>query len=396
MGTGEYSLIKQAYTAYRNGRYRDAIVILESRSLQSGSSYTSFLLALCYLHADKIGKAESVIRRVKVSHPDYLPVLYLEAFLVLKSAADRDSAMQRYVALLDRFPNDKLLKKAFKRISDSDNFQEFQRKARLKDFVPVPRPGPLRTRKKSRRYITKTSSKIIFTSLLLVVFSIPVTFSIYYWNSIADFFVSFTSLEPGNINEKKSFSKDRNIMEMVTLDGAHYDIIEKYSKKKTNEFYYSSETLKKDFNRAKKLIKEEEFNNALVLLNKINASNVHHRVKDRIEFLRDFILDIEDRPVSGYDFERVNDKPYLYQGIKIHWKGKIANLKEKEDHITCNLMVNYTDSHRFSGIAELYSEKKSGDIENGQQVEVIASFVDTVGKENRIYLVADSIKIIGE
>ncbi len=388
MGAGEYSLVKQAYTAYRNGRYRDAIVILESRSLQSGSTYASFLLALSYLHADMIGKAESIIRRVKISHPDYLPVLYLEAFLVLKSAADRDSALQRYVALLDRFPGDKTLKRSFKRISESDNFQDFQRKARLKDFVPVSGPGPLQVKRRPHPRAAKRPTGLFLTVIILFLLSIPVIPAIMYWNSIVEYINSHIHTYHGN-GENSLSGENRNMMEMVTLDGAHYDVIEKYSKEKTPEFYYSSESLKHDFNRAKSLIKEEKYNRAMLILNKINASNVHHRVKDRIEFLRNFILDVEDRPVSEYDFNSVNEKPYLYQGIKVRWKGKIANLKKKKDHATCNLMVNYSSGHRFDGIAEVYSKNFPAGVKNGQQVAVLATFVNTVGKDNRIYLVAE-------
>ncbi len=394
MDSGDYSLVKQAYSAYTDSRYGDAIVILENNALRTGNSYMLFLLSVCYLHEDKIGKAETIIRKLKLSDPAYAPVLYLEAFLVMKSAGDRESAMYRYIELLQRFPSDSVLKKSFKRIQAATDFQAFQRKARLRDFVPVPKPKCIRISRKRVSVKHKTNRKFIYLPLLIIFIVLIIISGIIYHKDITQYITSI--VKSIGISTKEQPQDGTDVMDMVTLDGAHYDIIEKYNRDKTPEFYYSSESLKRDFKRAKEMIKAGHYNDALVILNRINASNVHHRVKDRIEFLRNFVLDIDDRPVSGYTYERLIEKPHLYRGVKIQWKGKVANLKKKNDHIVCNLLIDYKNSHRFSGVAELYAKKYPGAIENGNMVEAVATFVNTMGEDNRIYLVAENITIISE
>lgn len=394
MDSGDYSLVKQAYSAYAESRYGDAIVILENRALPSGNSYVLFLLSICYLHEDKIGKAENIIRKLKLSDPAFVPVLYLEAFLVMKSAGDRESAMYRYVELLQKFPSDRVLKKSFNRIQSAADFPAFQREARLRDFVPVPKPKRIRNKKKRVAVQHRKNRKLIYLPLLVIFLVLMVVPGILYHQDITRYINS--NLKSVGISTKEQPQHGRDVMDMVTLDGAHYDIIEKYNRNKTTEFYYSSESLKRDFKRAKEMIKTEQYNDALVILNRINASNVHHRVKDRIEFLRNFVLDIDDRPVSGYTYESLIEKPHLYRGVKIQWKGKVANLNKKNDHIVCNLLIDYKNSHRFSGVVELYAKKYPGAIENGNMVETVATFVNAMGEDNRIYLVAENITIISE
>jgi len=394
VASGEYPLIKEAYTAYTENRYNDAIVILENTALRSGSSYMLFLLSVCYLHEDKIGKAENIIRKVKLSHPSYMPVQYLEAFLVMKSAGDRESAMYRYIELLEKYPMDRVLKRSFKKIQATTDFHKFQREARLRNFVPVPKPGRIRLSKKIDHDSRKTNLKHLYLPLFAIIIVIAVV-------SVLIFSQNIIPRITKNINLKKFIPAEqvqpaKNVMDMVTLDGAHYDIIEKYNRNKTTEFYYSSDSLKKDFKRAKEMIKEGNYNDALIILNRIHSSNIHHRVKNRIEFLRNFVLDIEDREISGYTYKQINEKPHLYRGIKVRWKGKVANLKKKNDHIACNLLIDYKTSHRFTGVAELYSKQYPDTIENGNMVELVATFVNTMGEDNRIYLVAENIKIVSE
>lgn len=394
MDSGDYSLVKQAYTAYAENRYGDAIVILENSALRSGNSYMLFLLSVCYLHEDKIGKAENIIRKLKLSDPAYVPVLYLEAFLVMKSAGDRESAMYRYVELLQKYPSDRVLKKSFKRIQAATDFQAFQRKARLRDFVPVPKLKRVRIARKRVSVKHKTNRKFKYLPLSVIFILLIILPGILYHQNITQYLISIVKLI--GINEKEQPQHGKDVMDMVTLSGEHYDIIEKYNRNKTPEFYYSSERLKQDFKRAKEMIKTGHYNDALIILNRINASNVHHRVKDRIEFLRKFVLEIDDRPVSGYTYERLNEKPHLYRGVKIQWKGKVANLKKKNDHIVCNLLIDYKNSHRFSGVVELYAKKYPGEIENGNMIETVATFVNAMGEDNRMYLVAENITIISE
>jgi hypothetical protein len=168
-------------------------------------------------------------------------------------------------------------------------------------------------------------------------------------------------------------------------------LIDKILKSKPLIFYYSNDEVINDFRKAKILIKNEKYNDALIIINKIANSNANYRVKERNEFLQKYISNVEYKNYSPIPVEKVLQKSYLYKGSFVQWKGKIANLKSSENKLQFNLLIDYTKEDKFSGVIDVFYGKENKDIKNGDIVTLEGVFINTIGNSNRIYLAADRI-----
>ena len=367
--------VKEAYNSFKKKRYSDVIILLERLiSSRLRDPYPYFLLSLSYLLTNRFSEADLMLKKIKMIDPEFLPGHQLESFIILKSAASFEIVLSKYIDILEKYPNDKYLNRALNALRREKDFSRFQSNARLKDFVYLPKRGKRRLvaikEEERKRYLTKI---VVFTVIALVLITIIAAIT----------YLSF-------IQKTKEY-RNKDQIDLIYLDGSRYDLIDKIKKEKTPIFYYSNEEVLRDFNKAKHLIKKDEYNRALILLNKILNSNANFRVKERVEFLRKFILNVEDRKYSIISFREVSQKPYLYRGLFIKWKGRVANLKRKDHRLLLNLLVDYKKNDIFTGIIDVYSEKYPNGIKNGDIVEVDAVFVYTIGGDNRMYLVAKNI-----
>ncbi|MDY6935409.1 MAG: hypothetical protein SVZ03_14435 [Spirochaetota bacterium] len=369
-------IIQEAYNLFKKKRYRDVISLLTSEvsSNKTQSPYLLFLLALSYLLTSQYDKTDLMVKRIKMIDPDYLPSHQLESFIHLKSAADLNLALARYIELVEKYSKDKYLNRALNALRKADDFNEFQKDALLGDFVYIPKPskGFWLSSKWRGKGQFHTRIFILMIGILSIVIILPI--AIYF-----------------PLRQEKNFKDNTTQVDHVYLNGMRYDLIDKIKKKKTPVFYYSNDEVIRDFNKAKRLIKGNDYNRALILLNKIQNSNSNFSVKERVEFLRKFILNVEDRESSDIPFIKISDKPYLYKGIFVRWKGRVANIKKKGSKLLFNLLIDYEKGDIFSGIIDVYSEKFPAGIHNGDEVEIEAVFVNTIGDDNRMYLVANDI-----
>jgi hypothetical protein len=90
----------------------------------------------------------------------------------------------------------------------------------------------------------------------------------------------------------------------------------------------------------------------------------------------------------------VVQRPYLYRGVLVKWKGRIANLKRKDNKMFFNLLVDYEKDDIFAGVIDVYSEKDYDGFQNSDIVELRAAFINTIGSDNRLYLVANELRKI--
>ena len=371
----DYVLVKEAYRSYRRKKYRDAIVLLE-KVIDSGirHPYPYVLIALAYLLADQFQKADSMLKRIRMIDPEYRPYIHLELFLALKSSAHHESVLVRYVDALNRFPDDKQIMKSLKIIRDVDDFLRLQKEARLSDFMRIPKP--LR-----HDFIDGAPWEASYLWIAIpvgIIFLVLLAIMLYrYGLPRAHFFTSVRKTAGVNIDQ-------------IHLGPARYDLFEKMSRQRTKVFYYSNESIENDFSRAKKLIKREKYNSALLLLNKLNNSNVNMMVKERVDFLIKFVMDVEEREFESRPYKEIAQDPPLYQGVAVQWRGRVANLRRKGDSVLFDLLVDYRERDIFSGVSDVYAE---GDwsIANGDVVDVKAILTHVIGSDKRLYLVAKEI-----
>lgn len=388
------TILKEAYKAFRKKRFTEAIVLLEKAiSHRPSDSYPYFLLCVSYLLINKFNDAERLIKKTRTVDPNYLPLIQLESFLLLKSTSNIHSVIADYIDKLDRYPNDKHIKRALGNLREVKDFNSFQKTAKLNSYVLIPKPKssnlkklrPLHriNEKPIKRNNYSTSPKIKYIKTILIIFSICLIFII-----LGISFYYFYYINPIINKEKKNSIIPTD---SINIDVIQYDLIDKIIKNKPPVFYYSSDELLNDFNKAKYLIKNEKYNDAMMLINKIDNSNANFRVKERNEFLRKYILNIEYKTYSEIPVENVFQKPYLYRGMFLKWNGKITNLKRKENKTSFNLLVNYKKDDMFSGIIDVYSEKDQKDINNGDIIMLEGVLINTINN-NRLYIVADEIK----
>jgi len=362
-------ITKEAYKAFKKGSYIVVIQLLEKNINISNNPYDYFLLILSYLFTDKLMQAESALRKALRQHPAFLPLLEIQAFLLLKAAKSKDEACTGYIDILKVSPGNKQITSIITKIQESADFEQFQKKAKVKDFIRVKPPKKIKVvsdRVKRHAIHLKT------IALVLAAFAVMISGIVFFPSPLAKLIQE--KIELLFTNRSLQTADD---LSQISLDGMHYDIIDKIQKVQTPEFYTTNEACIQDFNRAKWLIKEGKENDAMMLLNKIDASNANFRVKERVAFLKDFINRNKERTVAIYSYREVIQKPYLYKGINVKWQGKVANYKKKNG-ISFQLLVNYSEN-KFDGIVEVYAPFKVESLDNGAIVTVEGIITNIIG-----------------
>jgi hypothetical protein len=383
-------LVKEAFRSFKKKRYRDTAIILE-KAVSSGvkEPYAFFLLALSYLFTDRLHRVDETLRRVRIADPNFLPGVQMDLFLGLKSAEDAGVALSRYMDGLQRFPKDRLIQRAVRALQGASDFGSFQRRARLQDFVYIPRPG---AEARSRTFTPVIRPRSAGPSRRWVLLAVLVPAAIL---CIVYFFLPEIRSGLARLAVRKEVRRvDFSKIDMISLDGGRYDLIDRIGRERTAVFYYSNEEVLGDFQKARSLLKGEKQHEALVLINRLLNSNANFTVKERAMFLREFLMALEERQESPITFTDAAGSPYLYKGAVVRWRGRVANLKRKDGKMLFHLLVDYSEKNRFAGVAEVYSGKDYAGVSNGSDVETRAVFNSTLGSDDRIYLVAEDVKIV--
>ena len=132
----------EAYNAYRKKRYSEAAILLEKASeIQRNDPYVYFLLAVSYLYSNRFDRADSAMNILKRTDSEYMPGLELDAYVRLKSVNSLEEALAVYLDLIATYPRYSPFTKYLNIIRKSSSFPEFQKNARLNEFVHVPSPS---------------------------------------------------------------------------------------------------------------------------------------------------------------------------------------------------------------------------------------------------------------
>ncbi len=397
-----YQYIKEAYNLIKKERYANAVVTLE-HIIQSGLTdpYPLLLLSISYLHLDKFGKADTLIKRLEHNYPEFNPGVELRAFLKLKSSPSMETALSDALEYIDRYPENEQFLKTRKDISYCDNFKEFQKEAKLLDYVTVTKPphhlkkfkinsSNYSHREKRRgfsdEYDTVDNLKIkrsipILKIITIMSAAIMVTTGVYFFYDK----ILKTAVE-------KKLSKKHTTIDRVTISGNDFDLIKKYNIKKKPVYYYSAHKMKQDFVKSRKFLKEGKYNKALYLLNSLFNSNISYAVKEKVEFLIRFAAESEHRTYQMIEYGKIIKKPYLYRGFALSVQGRVANLKNIKENQYFTLLIDYKNKKVLSGIAEIYNREKVK-ISNGDWVIVKGIFISTIGVSNKGYITAKKITI---
>ncbi len=394
-----YRLLKEAYGLYRRKEYNKAIAILEKAAkMEWEDPYPSFLLAVSYLYADRFDMADKIIKQIAVKYPKYPPSIQLQAFLKFKSLMSVEEAISVYLDYYDAFPRDHYIQKALRNIRSAHDFAKFQKSARLTDFVHVESP-PGHLKKKFRKWtgrdgsrgVAGVSDKYEKERKYLLGFKISIfVYSILVAGGLILFFLNTSMIKKLFRISPESTHKTSEI-DMVELGGSSYDMIQMITVTRTLEFYSTSKSIVDDFNASKRLIKQEKYNEALMILNTLNNSNAGFRVKEKVDFLIKYVMNIRHRVFERIPIEVMLKKPHLYRGFSLKFEGKVANFKKGDNSQEFALLVDYRERDRFSGIADVFSDLGTVGLQNGDLLLFEGIFMSSIGTVNRIQLNAKSI-----
>ena len=148
-----------------------------------------------------------------------------------------------------------------------------------------------------------------------------------------------------------------------------------------------------DFHKAKMLIKNGETNKGLLILNKINNSNINYIAKENVEFIIKFATTLDNRKYANIDYNKIINKSYLHRGFAVKWSGKTANLYVKNGHMYFSLLIDYKKKDIFKGVAEIFSDKIYPQIKNGDIITVEGIFTDSIGDKKKIHLVVNNLTL---
>ena len=379
-----YYLVKDAYRSFRSRKYGEACVILEQAVLSNPSDpYPYFLLAVAYLFCDKFDKSAEVTADIHFQYSGYAPIVQLEAFLNMKGSPSFEAALAYYINKIEEYPADRMLKKGAALVRAVSDFKALQKEARLEDFVKIGPPpknlGAAAAAKETRlaanrkkRYasgLSRPRNKSFFKK-------IPVwaktCFAVFCIAAIALFFV----LKKYHGAIFPVSTEDTRIVDETEISGPPGSLMLPGGSVKAKELYVSTESLIKDYNKARHLIKSSEHNQALLILNRISESNAAFMVKEKVNFLISFIINSDERKYDAVPIGTVSKNVWLYRGYGVDWQGRVANLKMLNASRSFTLLVDYKGKDVFSGTAGVFYGYDKPDIENGDMVRLKGVFMN--------------------
>jgi len=396
-----YRLIRDAYRSLDRKKFQEAILVLEKvLSSGAGDIYVLLLLSVAYLHTDQFGKLARFITKMREMNRSYMPLIQLEAFLKLKSAASKEEALKVYIDLMAKYPADPHIHRGRGLVSGAADFRDFQKNARLQDFVSIPAPP---------RSLKKTAIKSVYTGMLdrrgvriirdrhfpwrrigLVMLATALAVSLVMfgvWLFTGPGFLA------GAVRRAGLSRADYSGIDRVTLGGTEYDLVKNMAPERVPVYYQSVRDMTADFNRARTLIKAGQHNDAILLLNDLYNSNVNFVVKEKVAFLIKFVTDLEDRDYSEVPYANVEKNRYRYRGFAVRWKGRIGKIKQRGGSQVFTMSID-APGDKSGGAADVYSPGVMPGLSDGTRVQLDGVIMDFIGKEKRAYVMSRNIRIL--
>ena len=363
----------------------------------TGDIYVLLLLSVAYLHTNRFGKLARFITKMKQMDAAYLPLVQMEAFLKLKSAGGLEEALRIYLELETRYPGETHFHRGRDLIARAKDFSEFQKNARLLDFVNIPRPPKSLNNAPKSAYVGtlgKRGIKIHRAGRVPYALIMKITAAAAA-AGVAVMLIAFavSSGIAGRFFEKSPRPRqDTGAVDMMTLSGAEYDIIKNVRRDRVRVYYQSIHEMTGDFDRARRLIKAGDFNRAVTVLNGLMNSNVNFVVKEKADFLLKFVINSEDRAYEEIPYRTVIEKKYLYRGYAVHWRGLVTRVRDRDESQSFTLRV---DGAGTGDDADVFSRRIMSGLAKGSRVELEGVIVDFLGPEQRAYIVSDKITVMG-
>lgn len=375
--------ILEAYNLYKSKNYKSTINFIETlidKYKRIDDSYLQYILILSYLHTGNFYKVDQLLKVQKRYHTESKIVDEIDAYIILKGAPTIDQPLIKYIELSEKFHDDKKIKYVLSLIRSAEDFKKLQKSILLEQCISLTKPGYRRkilNRKKSIRinfkyYIYRTTVIILSSFILFVIIFILVS----------------TFVKRSKIQYNTS-PQQNELTEIIDLNDLRYSIIDKDLKSNFENTYEIENDLKKDFVKSQYLIKDSKYNDGLIILNKILNSNANYKVKEKAQFLIEFIDDIElnNRDFTNIDLKNFISSPEIYRGVVFKSNGIVNNISNKETKTVFTLDVIQNDKIY---IIEVFFNNKEN-IDDKDKVILKAKFLNKISND-QIYVEGVQIK----
>jgi hypothetical protein len=373
-------LVKEAYNAIKKGRSTEAEKILDKLPKSGYDPYPLFLSALASLMCDHIDNGLSLVKRLRAYYPDYLPGRELDAYIKIKSAGSREDAVVSIIGIIPESSDTGFFNKILRTIRNTPDFQAFQRKFSVKNCVRYSRyyPGSLFSKNdeedspsKKTKKEREGTRKIVLVLIVLIVMSCLVLAGIYFIKDL-DFFHKEIQGDP---------------IARTELPVERYPLIGQ--KSIDDQYRYNNENdLRLDYEKSRKYIKDAQYNEALLILNRIIHSNAQPSIRDRVQFLLNYIEKINDRKADTFSCDDIAADPVLYRGVMVKITGTLSNSSIKNGGTS---IVIVPDSGKTT-LVEVFSNSILN-YKTGSRLNVEGIFSQKIGKDSRLYIEARSVEI---
>lgn len=317
------SPLEEAERLYRQKAWRKMIALLEPLSaLHRDLARYSFLLGIAYLYCDDTGGAYSSLRRAQhIDFRDSETAMALAAVYLRRGESDK--AVQQYIDIIDRSANAKKARKALEYVRK--NPEKLERKRPGKKEIKILYPSPDKTLKPFL-----VLSAIILAAGLLFALSIT------------------------GIRTMKNLKPEREGIADIVLSAEERN--SPISNSGDFIFVLTQKEAVQAFDKAKSLFSQYRDEAAQVELNRILNSNASPQLKVKAEEMAFYVrepsfLTMPDK----FTWKEIAEKPILYEGVGIIWKGKPANLMELPDNkgIIFDFLVGYHEEKKLDGIVSV-------------------------------------------
>lgn len=379
MRLGRDSVARRIEDALKHGRFREGSLLAETVVPQTADLRLLILCSMVFFLTDRFQESEDFLKRAKRIDDAYPAANEFESFIKLKSASSRDEASIAYLTLSDAFPKVKRYEKILSEIRTVRNFESFQKKVSLVDLV---RPAAVLSDKKHvRRQSSLRLPSVRWIIVIPAVFvAVGALAGVYKGISLAR-----KDHSPGGMVSEPSY------IDTVTLENEKYPLLDKLVHQKQEFFFYDESQIKTLFDRAKRELKDQKYNESIISINTILLSNANIAVKERAEFLKKFLPDPSKIIPMKVEPSELFKMKNLYEGAVVSFSGKAANVEREGGKTTLSLLVNFSEKTRFDGVVEIFYDADA-DISNGDTVEMNGYIIHPSVADGKPYMQAVKLK----
>jgi hypothetical protein len=313
-------LIQKAQKDLRARNFSKVIAALEPHVSEYRESFDFYYtLGLACLYAGDIGGAGTYFERArKIRLQDPNLKIAQAAYFIRKNEVSK--GLEYTLDVLDAQPNDRHAKKMLsliRKYGEEEIIAEWIRNGKIKKFYP-----PLG--------LHPAFGYCAFFIVLVFAAGLAVTAKL---NAPVSYSGKRADLSKYALtrDDRQNAIEDRGIFHYEFRDD---DVVELYKKIQKNLLEYKD-------------------GSAQIACNMIINSNASKSFKQKARELQAYLwnpVPTFDSLKENFDYETIMEEPYRYNGCYVIWDGRVANVAELEDKVTCNFLVGYDTLTNVSGV----------------------------------------------